>query len=268
MIYVTGDTHGDIRRLNSESFPEQKEMTKDDYVIILGDFGLVWEQEESKEEKHWLDWLERKPFTTLFVDGNHENFARLNVYLEEEWHGGTVHRIRPSVIHLMRGYVYDIDGAKCFSFGGAPSHDINGLATKEELEENYAAGILDRSDPSFEEKVKWIRYYQKQGQQIYARILNESWWREELATEAEIQRGRENLEKVKNKVDFVFSHEGPASAVALGWMGRFKPNRQSQYLEEIRRNLDYRAWLFGHYHENRRIGEKEICLYEQITRIW
>ena len=32
MIYITGDTHGDwMSRLNTKAFPEQKEMTKDDY---------------------------------------------------------------------------------------------------------------------------------------------------------------------------------------------------------------------------------------------
>ena len=50
MIFVTVDTHGDVRRLSTESFFEQKEMTKDDFVIICGDFGGVWsEGEESKE---------------------------------------------------------------------------------------------------------------------------------------------------------------------------------------------------------------------------
>ena len=43
MIFITGDTHGDIRRFNNNSFYEQKEMTKDDYVIILGDFGGLWD---------------------------------------------------------------------------------------------------------------------------------------------------------------------------------------------------------------------------------
>lgn len=47
-------------------------MTKQDYVIICGDFGGVWDG--SKREKYWLDWLEDKPFTTLFVSGNHENY--------------------------------------------------------------------------------------------------------------------------------------------------------------------------------------------------
>ena len=42
MIYITGDTHGtiDIRKLLDNQITEK--MTKDDYVIICGDFGLVW----------------------------------------------------------------------------------------------------------------------------------------------------------------------------------------------------------------------------------
>lgn len=51
MIYITGDCHGNFERFNSSIFPEQNEMTKDDYVIICGDFGGVWNKdEESKME--------------------------------------------------------------------------------------------------------------------------------------------------------------------------------------------------------------------------
>ena len=127
MIYITGDCHSDFTRFSTENFPEQREMTKDDYVIICGDFGGVWMRyEESEKEKWWMDWLEDKPFTTLFVDGNHENFDRLYSYPVEEWNGGKIHRIRPSVIHLMRGQVFTIEGKKIFTFGGAKSHDISG----------------------------------------------------------------------------------------------------------------------------------------------
>ena len=38
---------------------------------------------QEMEERHWLDWLEAKPFTTLFVSGNHENFGMLTDFLEE-----------------------------------------------------------------------------------------------------------------------------------------------------------------------------------------
>ena len=95
MIYITGDCHGNFERFNPSIFPEQNEMTKKDYVIICGDFGGVWNRdEESKEETMVLDWLDSRPFTTLFVCGNHENFDRLYQYPIEDWHGGKVHKIR------------------------------------------------------------------------------------------------------------------------------------------------------------------------------
>ena len=125
MIYITGDTHLDFTRFSTDKFPIQKEMTKNDYVIICGDFGGVWNYlVESTYEKYWLDWLNEKKFTTLFVDGNHENFTRLYNYPIEQWHGGKVHKIRDSVLHLMRGEIFDIDNKKVFTFGGAKSHDI------------------------------------------------------------------------------------------------------------------------------------------------
>ena len=75
MIYVTGDCHGDFRKFSTDSFPEQKEMTKDDIVIVCGDFGAIWDSDGmSRFESYWLNWLDEKPFTTVFVDGNHENF--------------------------------------------------------------------------------------------------------------------------------------------------------------------------------------------------
>jgi len=115
MIYITGDCHGNFERFNNSIFPEQEEMTKDDFVIICGDFGGVWHKDvESEQETMILDWLECKPFTTLFVCGNHENFDRLYGYPVEEWNGGNVHRIRPSVIHLMRGQVFTLEGKRIF----------------------------------------------------------------------------------------------------------------------------------------------------------
>lgn len=82
MIYITGDTHGEFKyRFNTENFPEQREMTKDDYVIICGDFGGVWDVGwKSRNEKHWLNLFEERSYTLLFIDGNHENFDRLTGY--------------------------------------------------------------------------------------------------------------------------------------------------------------------------------------------
>lgn len=123
MIYVTGDTHGeiDIGKLNKRRFPEQEEMTKDDYMIVCGDFGLIWDG--SKRDQYLQKELSARNFTTLFVDGNHENFDMLNEYPVKEWNGGLIHEITPSIFHLMRGQVFTIEGKKFFTMGGAKSID-------------------------------------------------------------------------------------------------------------------------------------------------
>lgn len=250
MIYVTGDCHQNFRKFNTKIFPEQKEMTKEDYVIICGDFGGVWNKEvENKEEKHLLDWLEEKPFTTLFVDGNHENFDRLYSYPVELWHGGKVHKIRPSVIHLMRGQIYEIDGKSFFTFGGASSHDIE-------------SGILDPEDPDFKERKKWLdREWHSY------RVNHITWWAQELPSEEEMQEGRANLAAHDNQVDFIVTHCCATSTQMLIDEQKLKPDIETDYLEEIKRTIQFKKWFFGHYHDNRNVSKKEILIYEQFVRI-
>lgn len=103
MIFITGDTHGDWKnRFKPECFPIGQSLNRSDYVIVCGDFGY-WH--DTDIERNNLDWLESQPWTTLFVDGNHSNFDRLKKLPVAEWNGGTVHKIRPHIIHLMRGQV-------------------------------------------------------------------------------------------------------------------------------------------------------------------
>ena len=123
MIYVTADIHGsiDINKLNSKNFLEGKNLTKNDYVIICGDFGLVWNN--NGEDYWWRKWLDEKPWTTLFIDGNHENFNLLYEFPKKQLFGGQVHQISESIFHLCRGQVFEIEGKKFFTMGGAQSHD-------------------------------------------------------------------------------------------------------------------------------------------------
>lgn len=124
MVYITGDTHADldISKLNTENFPQQRSLTKQDYVIIAGDFGLVWDG--SPREMWWREWLSNKSFTTLFVDGNHENFNMLRELETVPMFGGIVRKVTDSVYHLERGQALTIDGKKFFVMGGAKSHDM------------------------------------------------------------------------------------------------------------------------------------------------
>lgn len=264
MIFVTGDIHGEPNRLNTENFPEQKELCRDDYVIICGDFGLVFtEDKESKTETWWLDWLEDKNFTTLFVDGNHENFTRLNAFPVEEWHGGRVHKIREHVIHLMRGEMFNLDGKMVFSFGGARSHDIDGFATKSALKKDYTAGILQPDDPLLYDRLKILRIAN-----CCARIEEVSWWRAEMPTKLEMMHGMQTLKANGMKADFIISHDGPASSLAILGGGMLAPDPLTKYLEKIKQKTDYHRWFFGHHHMDHQITAQDAVIYHQITRIF
>lgn len=155
MVFITGDTHAniDISKLNSKNFSRQKTLTKNDYLIVCGDFGLVWDG--SPREIYWQDWLASKNFTTLFVDGNHENFDILRCMPLHEMFGGYVREIVPGIYHLERGQVLEIDGKKIFVMGGARSVDKEyriehiswwkeEMPSKEEME--YALASLDTVD--------------------------------------------------------------------------------------------------------------------------
>lgn len=255
MIYITGDTHSDFRRFQKSIFPEQSEMTKEDYCIIAGDFGGVWygvdDKTHRKAEDYNLDELNNRSFTTLFVPGNHENYARLmsDEFPLKEWNGGTVKEIRPSILMLMRGEMYEIDGAKFFVFGGASSHDITD-------------GILDGEDPDWQRKAKQLN---RQGKYLY-RIKGISWWEEELPTEEEMRHGLDVLNQNDWKTDFVITHCAPTGTQAL--LGLHDSNVLTKYLEEIRQKLIYKHWFFGHYHADCQVNAQDILLYEQLVRVW
>lgn len=250
MVFVTGDCHAKFNKFSTENFPEQKEMTRDDIVIVCGDFGL-WH--DNNEERYWFKWLSEKNFTVVFVDGNHENFDRLysNEFPIVDFHGGKAHKIRDNIYHLMRGYVFEFDGKKFFCFGGASSHDISD-------------GILDREDfDSDEEFLATVRDWDKRWKMF--RINHISWWKQELPTEDELAFGLQTLIKNGNKVDYIISHCCPQEVASL--CGFREPDVLTQWFNMIFHTVQFNKWYFGHYHDNRKIMGKFILLYESIVRI-
>ena len=84
MVYLTGDTHGDIQRFKQGKL---RWLGKKDTVVVLGDFGFVWDG--SAAERKRLNWLRKRPYTVLFLDGSHENYDLLAQYPETELFGGS-----------------------------------------------------------------------------------------------------------------------------------------------------------------------------------
>jgi hypothetical protein len=125
-VFLSGDTHGELDLDKVTDYFEDMalyddELSKDDYLIILGDAGILWDggaQDASVQQT-----LRDLPVTVLWLDGNHENFDLIDDYPEDIWHGGRVQYIADDIIHLMRGQIYDIGGWTYFVFGGGNSID-------------------------------------------------------------------------------------------------------------------------------------------------
>ncbi len=230
-IFVTGDIHGsyDIHKLASSRF-DAKNLTKDDYLIICGDFGLVWDG--SKNERYWLRWLDEKPFTTLFVDGNHEGFTALNELPTISWHGGNVHQAAESVFHLKRGEIFEIDNRKVFTMGGAKSSAYD-IAHRE-------AGI--------------------------------SWFPEEIPSSEERDHAIEVLEKANWDADLVITHCAPTSVkssleLATDRLDIHPMDEYTDWLDTIKQKLAYKHWFCGHYHVDASLDDNIQVLYRSICKV-
>ena len=252
MIYLTGDTHNDFSKLSNKSLKKKGlKLTEDDYIIVAGDFGLCWAHD--KNFKWNCKWFGERPFTTLWIQGNHENYDMIAEYPLEEWHGGLVrHIVRDKVILLERGQIFNIEGHTFFTFGGAASHDIPGSA-------------LDRNDPEFEIKLKerrrdWIPY----------RIIGESWWPQELPTEQELQTGLDNLAKADFTVDYVITHccATELQTAIVHYLNKpSKADVLTDYFQILEGKLHYKHWYFGHYHYYLQADEKHTVLYNDIIKL-
>lgn len=234
MIYLTGDTHGqlDLEKLTSNKWSEQCNLTKNDYLIILGDVAIRWYDTKldgslCAADQELVDFYNTKPWTTLFIDGNHENHHALAEYPITGWHGGKVHQISDSIYHLMRGQVFEIDGKTFFTMGGATSVDK------------------------------------------YARKENISWWKEEMPSKEELEEGIANLEKHNMEVDYVLTHCCGSSLIPILLPFGGDTDTLTNYFDHLEFNfgLKFKHWYFGHYHRDRQIDGKYTCLYNLVEKL-
>lgn len=118
MIYFTGDMHGDKGRFGAWKL---RWLRARDALVVCGDFGFLWTG--SEEEKQVLEWIGKRPYQVLFIEGTHDNLDLLARYPVEEWNGGLVHHICGNLRHLIRGQVFHIQDKTLLAIGGGESRD-------------------------------------------------------------------------------------------------------------------------------------------------
>lgn len=230
MIFITGDTHG-----NQYKWVEQIEpiLSPSDKILVCGDFGIgFWHGRYWSEEKFY-DFLSEQKYTVLFVDGNHENFEKLNSYPVEIWCGGKVHKIRPNVIHLMRGEIYDIEGNSIFVMGGGYSIDkcfrtegISWWSQEMPSEEEYHRAIINLERVN--NQVDYIITHTAPSETIYY-----------LSTLRSLG--------IKNNV----TEELPLTT----------------FLDDVQRKIAYRHWYFGHLHVDIELWRNQTAVFSSVREL-
>lgn len=117
MIYMISDLHGviDFEGLNEYI----RIATADDLLIILGDVGLKFENNE--KNRIFTEQFLKIDKPIAIVDGNHENHPYFRSHPEEVMYGSLVYRLTDNIVCLKRGNVYEIEGKSFFVMGGCKS---------------------------------------------------------------------------------------------------------------------------------------------------
>lgn len=229
MFYITGDTHIpiDFDKLRMENFPLSSSLSKKDYLIICGDFGAIWD--DSPKRLECISYLSDSPFTTLFIDGNHENFDMLYRLPVSQWCGGKVHFIRDTVIHLMRGQVFNIDGTKFFTMGGGYSLD---------------------------------RYHREEGVSWWPEEMPSKYDYEQARRN--LQDNSNSVDFIISHTcpsmltkyfgSTKFPPENPESEL-------------NSFLQLVYNNVSFKKWFFGHMHADMILEERFFAIYDNIRSL-
>lgn len=229
-IYLTGDLHGDNDRdkLSSDNFPDGCDLDENDYVIVLGDFGVIWKAVADNIERKLIDWFDnKKPWTTLFVDGNHEMHPRLYDLPKKKKFGGIVGKVSDSIYHLKRGEVYTIHGKKFFTFGGAVSID--------KLYRTEGLSWWPEEVPSNKECEYGLKQLDKHGNKVDY-ILSHT------------------------------CPSSLVDKLSTLYVGDKFNDPTCEYLQTVVEQTEFEKLYFGHFHQNRKYG-KYNCLYGNIERL-
>lgn len=230
-IFAMGDIHGSYKPIenfwlrNKDLFKFRPNNT---VIILLGDVGTNYYLNNT--DKKFKKKLSSFPFTYFCVRGNHEerisnvvSNSPMNWY-EEKFFDNTVfvERDYPNIKYALDTVsFYNIEGLTALVLPGAYSAD---------------------------------KYYRLE--------RGWNWFKDEQLTKEEMELGKQEIEKHNYKTDLVFSHTCPViyepTDLFLPIIDQSTVDKSMErYLGEIEFKLDYKLWLWGHYHKYRVYPEYE-----------
>lgn len=226
MIYITGDTHGQFERV--AAFCGKAQTTKDDILIILGDAGINFYGSFRDDAKKRM--LSHLPITIFSIHGNHEQRpATIPTYHTIAWHGGLayVEDQYPNLLFAKDGEIYDMNGIRTMTIGGAYSVD-------KAIRQIFGYCWWPDEQPSDEIK-----------HDVEARLDKEGW---------KVDAVLSHTTPLKYMPVEVFLPDVDQSSV---------DQSTEEWLEGIEGRLTYNRWYCGHYHTEKVI-DRMILLFETV----
>lgn len=227
MIYITGDTHRDFRRLVYFFF--ENNTTKNDIMIILGDAGINYYGEDDKALKKVLNKL---PITLFCIQGNHEQRPEnIKTYKEKKFKGGIVYYEEeyPNILFAKDGEIYDFDGKKVLVIGGAYSVD-------KEFRIARNLGWWENEQPSEKTKEKVLNLLDKK---IEVDIV----------------------------LTHTCPYKYLPYEVFLPGIDQSRVDQSTEkFLDIVEDRLNYKKWYCGHYHTSKTI-DKLVFMFEDIRKL-
>lgn len=258
-MMVTGDVHGTIDATKLDKlaaaileddirFPDGRKGIK--YMLIAGDFGSIWKSywrlpgkqrgrlpvlhpEDLQKIHNIYDYF---PWTTLWIDGNHENHDVLgNLDVEERW-GGKVSVLTDKCIYLHRGQVFTIDGITFLTMGGAYSVD---------------------------------KYRRVKGQSWWPQeTITEADYNEAIKNLAKVNNKVDFVISHTCPSSALKMLEMRLPEYKVDYWGPKANDPSCDWLEKIRQVVDTKHWVFGHYHVDETFESNGIIYRAKYDNFW
>ncbi len=94
-----------------------------------------------------------------------------------------------------------------------------------------------------------------------------NWWEQEQPTHQEIKHAIHNLAEHENRVDYIITHEPPASLKDCLGVDVFERLEIHTFFEDVIRVCRYRKWFFGKCHIDKHIPVKFFAVFDQVLPV-
>lgn len=98
------------------------------------------------------------------------------------------------------------------------------------------------------------------------RIDQGRWWADEMPTISEMENAVANLDLLDRRVDYILTHEPPATSLTVTESGQEQTNSLRVFFKEMVREVSYDKWFFGSLHQDRKISAKHYALFNEVLR--